>query len=133
MTICVQLIMVLITQRDLARARHEPGHDLGNVPLFQHWIVLLYGLVALALWHAPIYGWLLLVSGWARRATFLWAVLPLIAVQIFEKIAFSSSHFAAFLKHRLDGFRERGLRFIRRPRGPSRRSIRSLNSPRENT
>ena len=24
-----------------------------------------------ALWYAPIYGWLLLVSGWARRAAFL--------------------------------------------------------------
>ncbi len=43
--------------------------------------VLLYGLIVLALWHAPIYGWALLVSGWARRATFLWAVLPFIAIE----------------------------------------------------
>src|SRR5881394_351845 len=45
-------------------------------PLSQGSLVLLYGLAALALWHAPIYGWLLLVSGWARRTVFLWAVLP---------------------------------------------------------
>ena len=45
----------------------------------------LYGLIALALWHAPIYGWLLLVSGWARRATFPWAVLPLLAICVVEK------------------------------------------------
>src|SRR5437764_1151708 len=47
--------------------------------LLEQSLILLYSLVALALWHAPIYGWLLLVSGWARRATFLWAVLPLLA------------------------------------------------------
>ena len=44
--------------------------------LFQISVILLYGLVTIVLWQAPIYGWLLLVSGWARRATFLWAVLP---------------------------------------------------------
>src|SRR5947208_3206914 len=43
--------------------------------LLEQSLILLYSLIALALWHAPIYGWLLLVSGWARRATFLWAVL----------------------------------------------------------
>jgi ABC-2 type transport system permease protein len=72
--------------------------------LFQQLVVLLYALVALALWHAPIYGWLLLVSGWARRATFLWAVLPLIVIQIFERITFQTSYFGSFLKHRLMGF-----------------------------
>src|SRR5207237_5078995 len=55
------------------------------------------------LWHAPIYGWLLLVSGWARRMTFLWAVLPLIAIGIVEKIAFNTSYFAAMLGYRLTG------------------------------
>src|SRR6266853_1467020 len=67
-------------------------------------LILLYSLVALALWHAPIYGWLLLVSGWARRATFLWAVLPLIVIQIFEKITFNTSYFGKMLQHRLMGF-----------------------------
>src|SRR6478736_8899859 len=67
-------------------------------------LILLYSLVAIALWHAPIYGWLLLVSGWARRAIFLWAVLPFIAIQIFEKITFGTSYFASILKHRLMGF-----------------------------
>src|SRR5438477_10906460 len=43
-----------------------------NFNLFQESLILLYGLIAIALWHAPIYGWALLVSGWVRRATFLW-------------------------------------------------------------
>ena len=74
-----------------------------STPWAQMPLVLLYGLITLALWHAPIYGWLLLVSGWARRATFLWAVLPLIAVQIVEKIAFNTSYFGSMLKYRFVG------------------------------
>ena len=40
---------------------------------------------------------MLLVSGWARRAPFLWAVLPPLAIGVAEKIAFNTSHFAALL------------------------------------
>jgi len=103
-TVCVQLIMLLETSVVLIFHGMSPATTWANVPVFQNWLVLLYGLVALALWHAPIYGWLLLVSGWARRATFLWAVLPVIAIQIFEKITFGTSYFGAFVKHRLFGF-----------------------------
>src|SRR5713101_5106326 len=103
-TVCVQLIMLLETSVVLIFHGVSPATTLAYVPVFQNWLVLLYGLVALALWHAPIYGWLLLVSGWARRATFLWAVLPLIAIQIFERITFGTSYFGSFVKHRLFGF-----------------------------
>ena len=103
-TVCVQLIMLLETSVVLIFHGMSPATTWANVPFFQSWLVLLYGLVALALWHAPIYGWLLLVSGWARRATFLWAVLPVIAIQIFEKITFGTSYFGSFVKHLLFGF-----------------------------
>src|SRR6266446_7031957 len=102
--VCVQLIMVLETGVVLIFHGMSPATTWACVPFFQSWLVLLYGLVALALWHAPIYGWLLLVSGWARRATFLWAVLPLIVIQIFEKITFNTSYFGKMLQHRLMGF-----------------------------
>ena len=71
--------------------------------LFQQSVILLYSLVVIVLWHAPIYGWALLISGWARRATFLWAVLPLLAIGVLEKIAFDTSYFASMLKDRLFG------------------------------
>ena len=103
-TICVQLIMLLETSVALIVHGVSPATTWAHVPVFQNWLVLLYGLVVLALWHAPIYGWLLLVSGWARRATFLWAVLPLVAIGILEKIAFNTSHFASLVKDRLLGF-----------------------------
>jgi ABC-2 type transport system permease protein len=104
LVVCVQLVMVLETSVVLVIHGMSPASTWTIIPFFQDWLVLLYGLVALALWHAPIYGWLLLVSGWARRATFLWAVLPLVAIQILEKIAFGTAHFGAFLGHRLMGF-----------------------------
>lgn len=72
--------------------------------LSQEWLIVAYGLFVGALWHAPIYGWLLLVSGWARRATFLWAFLPLIAIQIFEKIAFGTSYSSALLNRHFIGW-----------------------------
>src|SRR5439155_2132844 len=86
MVVSVQLIMLLMTSANLIFHGMSPASTWVHIPFFQNWVVLLYGLVAIALWHMPIYGWLLLVSGWARRATFLWAVLPLLAISIFETI-----------------------------------------------
>jgi ABC-2 type transport system permease protein len=82
---------------------------------FQSTLALIYALTAIALWHAPLYGWLLLVSGWARRATFLWAVLPPLAICIFEGIAFRTSHFAKLLGYRVIGWFE--LAFVHQVKG----------------
>ncbi|PYK13747.1 MAG: ABC transporter permease [Verrucomicrobia bacterium] len=71
--------------------------------LFQQSVILLYSLIVIMLWHAPIYAWALLISGWARRATFLWAVLPLLAIGVLEKFAFDTSHFASMVKDRVFG------------------------------
>ena len=76
---------------------------LWSVPLLQMEGVLFYALVVLALWHAPIYGWLLLVSGWAKRAPFLWAVLPPAGLCLVEGVAFESSHIAHTISQRLFG------------------------------
>src|SRR5437588_2076941 len=60
-TVCVQVIMVLETSIVLIFHGMSPATTWAHVPVFQNWLVLLYGLIAIALWHAPIYGWLLLV------------------------------------------------------------------------
>src|SRR5438132_1144987 len=104
LVVCVQVIMLLMSSVNLLAHGVSPATTFAHFPVFQNWLVMLYGLIAIALWHAPIYGWLLLVSGWARRATFLWAVLPLIVIQIFEKITFNTSYFAKMIQHRLMGF-----------------------------
>ena len=90
-----------------ARKRPERCALWTQVSLFQISLVLLYHLVTVhVLWYAPIYGWLLLVSAWARRAPFLWAVLPLLAIGIVEKIAFNTSHFATLLQNHFMGSSE---------------------------
>ncbi|MEK6246358.1 MAG: ABC transporter permease, partial [Pseudomonadota bacterium] len=70
---------------------------------FQGLLIMLYGLTVHALWFAPIYGWLLLVSAWARRAPILWAVLPLLAVAAVERIMFNTWLFMAMLGYRVTG------------------------------
>ncbi len=102
--IAAQLVMLLWTSVLLVTHGMSPASTFTNFSLLQQSLILLYGLVAIALWHAPIFGWALLVSGWARRATFLWAVLPFLAIGFFEKITFGTSHFASMLKDRLMGF-----------------------------
>jgi ABC-2 type transport system permease protein len=103
-TVATQFIMLLLSSVVLL------GSDLSvttlwtQVSLFQVSLMLLYHLVTVhALWYAPFYGWLLLVSVWARRATFLWAVLPPLAIGVVEKIAFNTSHFGAMLGNRMSG------------------------------
>jgi len=67
-------------------------------------MMLLYHLLTVhVLWHAPIYAWMLLVSAWARRMTFLWAALPPLAIGVLEKMAFNTKHFAAMMGYRLGG------------------------------
>lgn len=75
-----------------------------HLPIVQMSLLALYHLLtAHALWPAPVYCWLLLVSGWARRATFLWAVLPIVAIGGLEKLAFNTTHFANLVGSRFIG------------------------------
>jgi len=76
------------------------------LPLPQMWLVLLYSLAVISLWYAPIWGWLLMVSAWARRTPFLWAFLPPLALCLVERMAFNTGHFASLLNYRLGGFSE---------------------------
>jgi ABC-2 type transport system permease protein len=77
------------------------------LPIVQMSFMLLYHLIILhGLWHAPFYGWMLLVSSWARRAPFLWAVLPPLAIGMVEKLVFNTSHFAGMLLYHLGGSRD---------------------------
>jgi len=85
------------------------GGDLGlywsHVHLGMMWVMLPYGLIVNALWDVPFYGWLILVSAWARKATFVWALGPWLALMAFEWMAFQSFHVRNLLGSRLfDGF-----------------------------
>jgi ABC-2 type transport system permease protein len=75
-----------------------------EVQLLRMWPALAYGVLAMALWHAPLHAFLLLMSGWARRTAALWAVLPLVALGVIEKVTLDSTHVANAVRHRLVGW-----------------------------
>jgi ABC-2 type transport system permease protein len=67
------------------------------------WLLFYHLFTSHTLWPAPVYCWLLLVSGWARRATLLWAALPVLAIAGLEAILFRTTHFVTLIGSRLVG------------------------------
>jgi ABC-2 type transport system permease protein len=101
-TLGVHFIMLLLSTAVLA------GSGLNTGTLWSEaWnsdVGLFYHLMTVhVLWYAPMYAWLLLVSGWAKRAAFLWAALPPLAIFAIERIAFHTKHFANLMQYRLMG------------------------------
>jgi ABC-2 type transport system permease protein len=103
-TVATQWIMLMLSTVVLWANGLSAGILWRRLSFFQMSLLLLYHLVTVhALWHAPIYGWLLFVSAWARRAAFLWAALPVLAIGAIERLAFNTRHFAGFLENRVNG------------------------------
>jgi ABC-2 type transport system permease protein len=103
-TFVVQLITAVITSVILAASGLSVAAFWEQLSFGRMSLLLLYHLVAVhGLSWAPFFGWMLLVSAWARRAPFVWALLPPLAIGIVERIAFNTSHFAGMLGRRLSG------------------------------
>jgi ABC-2 type transport system permease protein len=101
---CVtQLIMVLLTDAALAAFGIDSSTWM-HPPVLRVWYLLVYGIAMGALWYAPIYGWLLVISAWAKKAPFLWAVLPPLAIIVVEKLAFDTNHFGDLVNYRIGGW-----------------------------
>ncbi len=115
-TVAVQLAMLLLSSAALLMSGGSVVTLWRQLPLFQLQAVLLYTLAVITLWYAPIYAWLLLISAWARRTTFLWAVLPPLAVALVELIAFHTSYFGLLLRERFIGFAPKAFN-VRMPDG----------------
>ncbi|HET9863346.1 MAG TPA: hypothetical protein VFP37_07865 [Steroidobacteraceae bacterium] len=58
---------------------------------------------AVILWYLPLAAYLLLVSVWARKNAFLWAVLPPVAILLIEGLLLQSHRFGDFLGYRFSG------------------------------
>lgn len=124
--VVTQVLMMIWTSIVLIAHGMSPVSTWTHVNLFWHSFVLVYGLIALSLWHAPIYGWLLVVSGWVRRATFLWAVLPFIALSMLERVVFNTSYVSKLIRHRLLGFAPEAFAFDPTPREQHKVAIESI-------
>jgi ABC-2 type transport system permease protein len=102
--VILALQLVMLALNAVVLAANGLGASTVQTLLPQMTAVLAYGLVVMALWYAPISGWLLLVSAWSRRTPFLWAFLPPLALIVLEKIAFDTSHFGELVAYRLHAF-----------------------------
>jgi ABC-2 type transport system permease protein len=102
-TVVTNLMMILISTAVLVLSGINPMTLWMKLPLFQFELVLLYGVIVLALGQAPLFAGLLLISGWARRTAFLWAILPPLAICFFEKLLFKTMHFAHLLGYLITG------------------------------
>lgn len=80
---------------ELVWSHYDLFGGLGSVMLFFY---------VEALWYLPVMGWFLLASAWAKKAPFLWAVLPPVAVAILEEMFFDSNHFLETVGERLIPF-----------------------------
>jgi len=97
-------VMLLVSSLILA------ANGLSAAPLWTQlylargsWLLLYHLITVHVLWYAPIYGWLMFVSAWSRRAALLWAVLPPLGVGFLERIVFGTSHLGAMLLDRVGG------------------------------
>jgi ABC-2 type transport system permease protein len=103
LAIVTQLVMLLAATAYLSMHGRSAA-ALWNLPWLQMTSGMIYHLITVhSLYYAPIFGWLLLVSAWAKRQPFLWAFLPLAAIGVIEKIVFNTTHFAMMLGSRISG------------------------------
>jgi ABC-2 type transport system permease protein len=103
-TVVTQWIMVMLSTMALIGSGTNVATLWTNLHLWHMSSGLFFHLLAIhGFWYAPFFGWLVLVSAWAKRAVFLWAVLPPIAIGVVEKLAFNTSHFAMMLLSRFAG------------------------------
>ena len=94
----LQFLMLLASTAMVAGSGFSVAAYWEQVSVFRGFLLLVYHVMTVhVLWAAPIYGWLLLVSAWARRAALLWAVLPPLAIGSLEKLLFNTANFGAFV------------------------------------
>jgi ABC-2 type transport system permease protein len=98
--LATQVLMLPIAQSSL---------PLGDLNLGRMTVVMVYGVAIHALWFAPLYAYLLLVSAWAPRAPLLWAIVPFLALAFAEKIALGSAFLLSVLRYRVVGAMSEGF------------------------
>jgi ABC-2 type transport system permease protein len=106
-SVALFLILLLISSIVLMANDVSGALVLTNSALGEAFLAHVYVATAAILWASPIYAWAIFVSSWARRATFLWALLPPAAIALAEGIIFGTRHFMMMIEARLSG----GLRF----------------------
>ena len=100
--LATQAILFVFANVVLRAKGFDVAPMLERLPIVPMTVAMLYGVAAHALWYAPLYA-LLLVASVATRRPLLWVVVPVIVVQLLEKVAFNTNYSGAFIKYRLLG------------------------------
>jgi ABC-2 type transport system permease protein len=101
------IILLLISSVVLAMNDVSGTLLIRNAAFGEALLVHIYAATCAILWCAPLYAWAIFVSSWARRATFLWALMPPAAIMLFEGLAFGTQKFMGIISARFSG----GLRY----------------------
>jgi ABC-2 type transport system permease protein len=97
-----QLLNLVIMSIWLATAGANPMRFIWSaVPLFDAWAAGFIVLFALPVWLAPLLGWFLFISAWAKQGPLLRAVLPIAILPILEYIIFNSWNLGSAILDRL--------------------------------
>ena len=120
-SIATQIVMALILSIVML---FQGGNMLDMWPLgtmIPNWFAFIPNYVVGILWGLPMLAWLLLVSSFAPRMTFMYAVLPPVIVIVLEEMLFDSSRFANWVGMHLGGWIENinWQQFTRDIDGPS--------------
>ena len=103
-TILTQWMMLMISSAVLLAGGLSVSTLWSRVEISHRWPMLLFHFLCIhGLWQSPIYAWLLLISGWARRAPILWAALPPLTIGVAEKVAFNTTYFGSLIGNRFTG------------------------------
>jgi ABC-2 type transport system permease protein len=103
LSVATQLILLLWSTVVLMGSGMSPAPLWAELRLLEMPVTEVYGIGVFTLWHAPLYGWLLLVSGWARRTPILWAILPIVVISVVERVMFQTSYFGSLMSYRFMG------------------------------
>jgi len=102
--ILTQWIMLMVSSAVLLGVGQSVSPLWARVGIAHRWPMLLFHFLCIhGLWQSPIYAWLLLISGWARRVPVLWAALPPLTLGIIEKVVFNTSYFGMLIGSRFTG------------------------------
>jgi len=84
LVVAAQVALLIWSSLIVAASGLSPTLLWNYIDLSVMWVVLPYGLVVNALWQAPLYAWILVVSAWARRVPILWALAPFVILVMLE-------------------------------------------------
>ena len=101
--LAAQVLLLLMAGAFLAFGGVDASAMFSRLPMGVMVVSLFYGVVVQALWFAPIFAYLLMVSAWAKRMVFAWAFIPVFGAWSVESITSGTSYVGNLLRYRFSG------------------------------